>query len=78
MIFYRWLEDFSSEKVQKWLDGQEKYRKRIFSRIPKREKNYERIKEHLSLGTISILLKYGSKIFTLRRTTEDQRILCSK
>jgi prolyl oligopeptidase len=72
---YRWMEDFSSQKVQDWINKQEKYKDFIFSKIPKREVSLERMKEIYSIGTITTPIKRGNFIFYQRRKTEQQYIL---
>ncbi|NPE09147.1 MAG: S9 family peptidase [Asgard group archaeon] len=72
---YRWLENYEDQKVIDWLDKQNQFTKERIEKIPNYQKVYEKIKDYLSLGTISVPKEKKGLIFFQKSTTESQPIL---
>lgn len=72
---YRWLENYEDQKVIDWLDKQNQFTKEKIEKIPNYKKVFEKIKDYLSLGTISVPKEKKGLIFFQKATTESQPIL---
>jgi len=72
---YRWLESYEDQKVIDWLDKQNQFTKEKLEKIPNYQKALEKIKDYLSLGTISVPQEKKGYIFYQKATTENQPIL---
>ncbi len=72
---YRWLENYEDQKVIDWLDKQNQFTKERIERIPNYQKVFEKIKDYLSLGTISVPKEKKGLIFFQKATIESQPIL---
>ncbi len=72
---YRWLENYEDQKVIDWLDKQNQFTKEKIEKIPNYKKVFEKIKDYLSLGTISVPKEKKGFIFFQKATTESQPIL---
>ncbi|NHJ49227.1 MAG: S9 family peptidase [Asgard group archaeon] len=72
---YRWLEEFENPEVQKWLEKQHEYTDSLLNQIPNYEKSTERVKELLSIGSITAPKVKNSYLFYSKQTTENQPIL---
>lgn len=72
---YRWLENYEDQKVIDWLDKQNQFTKEKIEKIPNYKKVLEKIKDYLSLGTISVPKEKKGLIFFQKATTESQPIL---
>ena len=70
----RWLENLEDEEVQQWLDNQHDFMENIMENIPNRKTSFERIKELLSLGDISLPKQKAGMTFFSKRKTESQYI----
>ncbi len=72
---YRWLENFDQPEVQDWIDIQNNHTKELLAKIPNYQSAYDRIKEFLSLGTLTVPSEREGYIFYQKSTTENQPIL---
>ncbi len=72
---YRWLEDFDQPEVQDWIDIQNNNTKELLAKIPNYQGAYDRIKEFLSLGTLTVPSEKEGFIFYQKSTIESQPIL---
>ncbi len=73
---YRWLEDQNSSRTRKWLEEQSAYTRRYLDAVPNRERIRGRIQELLSIETISVPSKVGSRYFFLkRRASQEQPVI---
>ena len=72
---YRWLENYEDQKVIDWLDKQNQFTKERIEKIPNYQKVFEKIKDYLSLGTISVPKEKKGLIFFQKATIESQPIL---
>lgn len=72
---YRWLENYEDKKVIDWLDKQNQFTKERIEKIPNYQKVFEKIKDYLSLGTISVPKEKKGLIFFQKATIESQPIL---
>ena len=72
---YRWLENYEDQKVIDWLEKQNQFTKEKIEKIPNYQKVFEKIKDYLSLGTISVPKEKKGLIFFQKATTESQPIL---
>ncbi|MHA1587066.1 MAG: prolyl oligopeptidase family serine peptidase [Candidatus Heimdallarchaeota archaeon] len=72
---YRWLENYEDPKVIDWLAKQNQFTKEMIEKIPNYKKALEKIKDYLSLGTISVPKEKKGYIFFQKATIESQPIL---
>jgi len=72
---YRWLENYEDQKVIDWLDKQNQFTKEQIEKIPNYKEVFEKIKDYLSLGTISVPKEKKGLIFFQKATIESQPIL---
>ena len=75
---YRWLENFEDKEVQEWLDKQHSYMDKIMESIPNRKTSFQRIKELLSLGDITLPSQKAGMVFFSKRKTENQFVFYVK
>jgi prolyl oligopeptidase len=76
---YRWLEDVESEKVQTWLDEQNKYTRSILDKLPEREKLHEEFQKLFRDESIGLPHpRNGYYFFTKRKADEDLAVLYVK
>ncbi|MBK5112439.1 MAG: S9 family peptidase [Candidatus Heimdallarchaeota archaeon] len=72
---YRWLENYEDPKVKDWLAKQNQLTKEKIEKIPNYNKALEKIKDYLSLGTLSVPKEKKGYIFFQKATTESQPVL---
>ena len=72
---YRWLENYEDPKVIEWLEKQNQFTKEKIEKIPNYKKAFEKIKDYLSLGTISVPKEKKEFIFFQKATIESQPVL---
>jgi len=72
---YRWLENYEDPKVIDWLSKQNKFTKEFIENIPNYKKSFDKIKDYLSLGSLSVPKEKKDYIFYQKATIESQPIL---
>lgn len=64
---YRWLEEIENEEVQAWIKKQNDYSRSILDKIEGRDKITKRLRELLSVGSISTPIVRNNRYFYQRR-----------
>jgi prolyl oligopeptidase len=64
---YRWLQDGTSAKTQKWVADETAYTRSVLDPLPQREQIHKRLMELLSIGNIGVPQIAGKHYFYTRR-----------
>jgi prolyl oligopeptidase len=72
---YRWLEKVEDERVQAWMDAQDRLARELIGRVPARASLQARLRELSYYDSVSTPVKRGDRYFYTRRHADKEKAI---